>query len=490
MLLAIIRLILWILGLTSLFLMVRMVIYRRRHPAVTPLKGIPVKPQEIANHLAESIRCQTVPMDEKGSPNKKEFKKLHNFLKVTYPLVHKQLKREVINGYSLLYIWEGSQPALEPVQLMAHQDVVSAEAREWTHPPFAGTIADGLIWGRGSLDIKNQLIGIMEAAEGLLKQGFKPERTIYLAFGHDEETGGANGAAVLGKLLKKRGVHLSGIVDEGGGIFKGIIPHIKKAAALIGTGEKGYLTLEFSAKSTMGHSSAPPRETSIGLLAHALARLEDHPLPPKIRTAKPLYWALGPAVPFPLQVAWANTWLFGWLLNRIMDAQDETRAYVRTTAALTVFNAGTEDNTLPEEAKAYVNFRMLPHYTIKDVLNHVKKVMKDKRVKYEVVEGKANEAVGPSPVKCPAYKGLSRAIRQIYGNVPEAPFVMLGGTDCGHYTGVCEQIYRFTPLKMDPSFMGREHGVDECIPIKEMKKTVKFYAQLMQVWGTESMLGS
>jgi carboxypeptidase PM20D1 len=490
MLLNIILIILAILALTSLLLVVRTFIYRRRNPPITPSEGIPVDPQTIAEHLAGAIRCKTVPLDESGTPDPEIFRQFHSFLEQTYPLVHKNIKREIVNGYSLLYIWEGTQPELEPVQLMAHQDVVSAEPSEWTHPPFDGTIVDGVIWGRGALDIKNQLIGILEAAEGLLKQGFRPQRTIHFAFGHDEETGGVNGAAYLGKLLKERGVHLSGIVDEGGGIFDGVVPNIKQAAALIGTGEKGYLTLEFTAKSATGHSSAPPRETSIGLLAHALARLEDRPLPPHIRSARPLYWALGPAVPFPLQVAWANVWLFGWLLKRMMDAGDETRAYIRTTAALTIFHAGTEDNTLPEEATAYVNFRMLPHYSIQDVLNHVGKVIKDDRVKFKPVEGKANEAVGPSPVKCPAYQGLSRSIRQIYGDVPEAPFVMLGGTDCGHYVEVCENIYRFTPLVMDPSFAGLEHGIDERIPVAEMAKTVMFYAHLMKVWGTQSMVGS
>ena len=276
--------------------------------------------------------------------------------------MHAHLKCEVVNQYSLLYIWEGTRPELEPVQLMAHQDVVSAQQAGWTHPPFEGTIADGLIWGRGSLDIKNQLIGIMEAAEGLLKQGYRPQRSIYFAFGHDEETGGENGAACVAMLLKQRGVHLSGIVDEGGGIFAGQIPYLNGPAALIGIGEKGYLTLKFTAISSTGHSSAPPRETSIGILAHALARLEDHPLPPKIRSARPLFWALGPLMPFHRQIAWANIWLFGWMIKREMDARDETRAYIRTTQALTVFHAGTEDNTLPEEATAFVNFRMLPDY--------------------------------------------------------------------------------------------------------------------------------
>jgi carboxypeptidase PM20D1 len=480
--------VLFILLLTTLVVIIRTILYRRRRPLIRSSESIPVDPQAIAEHLASAVRCKTVPLDEMGTPDPEAFHQLHRFLEQTYPLVHANLKREVVNQYSLLYIWEGAQPELEPVQLMAHQDVVSAVDTEWTYPPFEGKIADGSIWGRGSLDIKNQLIGILEAAEGLLEQGFRPQRTIYFAFGHDEETGGANGAAKIAMLLKERGVHLSGIVDEGGGIFEGAVPFVKIASALIGIGEKGYLTLKFCVRSSTGHSSAPPRETSIGILGHALARLEDHPLPSNIRAARPLFWALGPVMPLYAQVAWTNLWLFGWLVNKWMDARDETRAYIRTTQALTIFHAGTEDNTIPEEAIAYINFRMLPQHTVNDVLNHVRKVIKDERVLFEPVPGKANEAVGPSPVKNPSYTGLSQSIHQIYGEVPEAPFVMLGGTDCGHYVDVCENIYRFTPLVMDPSFSGLEHGIDERIPITEMPKTVKFYAQLMKLWGTESMV--
>ena len=468
-------------------LLVRAYFLTRHYHAEPPVEGIPVDPQQVAEHLAAAIRCQTVPLDDSGTPDPEAFRQLHSFLEQAYPLVHATLKLEKVNDYSLLYTWPGSQPDLEPVQFMAHQDVVSAPPEEWTHPPFEGYIGDGIIWGRGALDIKNQLIGAMEAAEGLLKEGFRPQRTIMFAFGHDEETGGQNGAKYVGKLLKERGIHLAGIVDEGGGVFADIVPNVKGQAALIGAGEKGYLTMEFKVTCPPGHSSAPPPETSIGILAKALVRLQEHPLPPRIRTARPLYWALGTATPFWLQVCFANIWLLGWLARRLMDAGDDTRAYIRSTQALTIFQAGTEDNTLPAEALAYVNFRMLPHDKIEDICRHVRRVIKDERVQFKPVEGKANEAVGPSPVKCPAYQGLSRAIQQIYGNMPEAPYVMLGGTDCGHYVEVCENIYRFTPLVMDPSFAGLEHGIDERIPVASMAKCVQFYAQLMKLWGTESM---
>ncbi len=481
--------ILAVLVVTSILVIIRGVMYRLRHRAIPVEEGVPVDPQKLGENLAASIRCKTVPLDDSGTPEPEAFRQLHSFLEKTYPLVHTKLKKEVIGGYSLLYIWEGTNPKLDPVQLMAHQDVVSANPTEWTHPPFEGKIVDGIVWGRGTLDIKNQLIGIMEAAEALLKQGFQPERTIHFAFGHDEETGGANGAAVLGKLLKDRKIHLAAIADEGGGIIDGVIPFLKKPVALIGTGEKGYLTMKYYVRSKPGHSSAPPRETSISILAGGLTNLARHPLPSRIRAAKILYTSIGPATPFWLRVAWANVWLFGGLLKRIMNKEDETRAYIRTTGVLTIFNAGTEDNTIPEEATAFVNYRILPGYKIEDIVNFAHKHIGDERVKFNPVEGKANEVVGPSPTTGPVYEGLSLAIRKIYGDYPAAPFVMLGGTDCGHYVEVCENIYRFTPLIMDPSYAGLEHGVDERIPISEMVKTVKFYSKLMQIWGTEKMEG-
>jgi carboxypeptidase PM20D1 len=393
----------------------------------------------------------------------------------------------VVNGYSLLYIWQGSRADLEPVMLMAHQDVVSADPTEWTHPPFEGKITDGFIWGRGTLDIKNQLIGIMEAAEALLQQGYRPERTILFGLGHDEETGGVNGCKILGQELKKRSIHLAGIVDEGGGIMAGLAAGVRGPIALVGVSEKGYLTVEFTVNSAPGHSSTPPPQTSIGILARALTRLEAHPMPTHLRKLRPLYHGIGRAAPFYIQIPFANVWLFGPLLKRWLVPKPEMNASMRTTTALTIINGGVEDNTIPAEAKAIVNFRLLPGDTIAEVLWHVKKVIKDERVKFKPVEGKYNEALPVSPRDCPEYKSLRTVIRQVFDNPPVAPFVMLGGTDCQHFVPVCDNIYRFTSLVMDESFMGLEHGIDERIPVEGMARMVKFYAQLMRVWGTKEM---
>jgi carboxypeptidase PM20D1 len=374
--------------------------------------------------------------------------------------------------------------------LMAHQDVVSADPAtlsQWTHPPFKGEIVDGLVWGRGTLDIKNQLIGIFDAAEALLHKGFQPERTILFGLGHDEETGGVNGCKVMGRLLKERGIHLAGIVDEGGGIVAGLAAGVRGPVALIGVSEKGYLTVEFTVTGQPGHSSTPPQQTAIGILARALARLEAHPMPPHLRRLRPLYHGIGRAAPITIQVAFANVWLFSPWLKRWLVPIAEMNASMRTTTALTIVHGGVEDNTIPAEAKAIVNFRLLPGDTIAEVLEHARRVIADERVKFQPIEGKFNEALPVSSEKVPPYAGLKRVIREVFDSPPVAPFVMLGGTDCQHFVPVCDHIYRFTSLVMDESFRGLEHGIDERIPVKGMARMVSFYARLMQVWGTEAM---
>lgn len=483
----ILYIVLAILVLTTVYVLVRTAIFQRSHRAAPQIERMPVDEQQVAEHLAAAIRCATVPLDEGGTPDPQAFAQLHQMLEATYPLVHQKLKREVISGYSLLYTWQGARADLEPVMVMAHQDVVSADPDGWTHPPFEGKIVDGVIWGRGTLDIKNQLIGIMEAAEALLRAGFRPERTILFGLGHDEETGGVNGARVMGQLLKERQVHLAGIVDEGGGIVEGMAAGIRGPVALVGVSEKGYLTVEFIVRGQPGHSSTPPNQTAIGILARALARLEAHPMPVHLRRLRPLYHGIGRAAPLTIQVAFANVWLFGPWLKRWLVANPEMNASMRTTTALTIIEGGVEDNTIPAEARAIVNFRLLPGDTIAEVLWHVKKVIKDERVKVTPIEGKYNEALPVSAQSSPAYQGLKRVIQEVFGNYPVAPFTMLGGTDCLHFVPVCDQIYRFTSVVMDETFRGLEHGIDERIPVPAMAGMVRFYAQLMRAWGTREM---
>ena len=214
-------------------------------------------------------------------PQGKEFLALHEYLKETFPKVHSGLTKETINDYSLLYTWKGSDETLKPILLMAHLDVVPVEPAseaDWQHPPFEGQIQDGYIWGRGALDDKAGVMGLLEAVETLLAEGFRPKRTIYLAFGHDEELGGPNGAAKIAELLLSRKVELDYVLDEGLIIANGILP-VSKPVALIGIAEKGFVSLELSVETEGGHSSMPPPNTAIGILSEAVNKLEEGQMP-------------------------------------------------------------------------------------------------------------------------------------------------------------------------------------------------------------------
>ena len=215
------------------------------------------------------MQFQTVSYEDKAKFNEKEFIAFHKFLEQSYPKVHATLKKEIVGDYSLLYTWKGQDDKELPILLAAHMDVVPAEYEpesKWSYPPFQGHIADGFIWGRGTLDDKESVLGILEAMEKLLQDGYVPSRTIYIAFGHDEETGGKDGAAKIAALLNSRGVKLDYVLDEGLTITEGMVPNISKPVALVGIAEKGCLSIELSVESEGGHSMMPPKQTAIGIL--------------------------------------------------------------------------------------------------------------------------------------------------------------------------------------------------------------------------------
>jgi acetylornithine deacetylase/succinyl-diaminopimelate desuccinylase-like protein len=247
----------------------------------------PVDAQAASQRLGEAIRFRTISSHEKPDQHAEALQGMQAHIEKSFPAFHAAAKREVVAKYSLLYAWEGSDPKAQPIALLAHQDVVPVAPgteKDWTQPPFDGVIADGFVWGRGSWDDKGNLYSMLEAAEAMANAGFRPRRTIYFAFGHDEETSGTAGAKSIAALLASRGVHLDFVIDEGLLITEGIMKGLDRPAALIGVAEKGYATLVLNAHATPGHSSMPPRDTAIGMMSAALARLEDHRLPMQIRS--------------------------------------------------------------------------------------------------------------------------------------------------------------------------------------------------------------
>ncbi|MGD8698480.1 MAG: M20/M25/M40 family metallo-hydrolase, partial [Gemmatimonadales bacterium] len=283
--------------------------YESRQMDVEPAPEIAIDTTAVAERLAGALRFETISHQDSAAFPAEEFLRFHTHLEESFPRLHAALTREVVGGYSLLYRWDGRDPSLRPLLFMAHMDVVPVEPgteSEWTHPAFAGRIADGYVWGRGALDDKGTLVTQLEAIEMLLEGNFQPQRTIYLAFGHDEEVGGMRGAAAIAALLKQRGIELEFVLDEGG-IVTDAVTAVEAPVALVGVAEKGFVSLQLSVRTEGGHSSMPPPKTAVGILASAVHRLESHQMPAAIRGATAaMFDYLGPEMSFTRRAVFAN----------------------------------------------------------------------------------------------------------------------------------------------------------------------------------------
>jgi carboxypeptidase PM20D1 len=466
--------------------LIRTFTFTRPSERVEPGETLPVDASSAAEHLSAAIQCRTISQDSEHPAASGDLLELHDRLRAMYPTLHAHLERQVINTYSLLYRWPGTAPDLSPVLLMAHQDVVPVDPAtldQWQCPPFQGQRADGYVWGRGSLDIKNQIIGTMEAIEYLLQAGYAPQRTVYLGFGHDEEIGGHQGAARIAAWFREQNVHLEALVDEGGTVIEGALPGITGPVALIGNAEKGYVTLDLTVTCPAGHAAMPPRQTAIGILSQAIARLEAHPMPARVEVLEPLFRALGAAAPWLHRLAFANLWLLRPLVRRMLEASPQTNAAIRTTTAPTMISGGIKDNILPRSASAQINCRLLVGDSIQDVIAHARYAIDDERVQVRQAEGFGKEASDASSTRSPAYRALARTIKQVFGNIPVAPYLVVGATDACHFGEVCDHIYRFTPVLTKAEDLDRIHGTNERISIDSLAQMVQFYVLLLQAWA-------
>ncbi len=433
-------------------------------------------------HLSDAVKIKTVSYEDPSKFDSTAFKQLIHYLTKTCPLTDSVLEKIIINQYSLLYKWGGEDVSLKPIVLMGHMDVVPVDEEQqekWNFEPFGGDIKEGFICGRGTLDDKVNVIGILETIELLLKEGFKPKRTIYLAFGHDEEIGGENGAKRIAEYLEMQHINAEFVLDEGMVITKGIVPGIKPDVALIGISEKGYLSVELSVEMEGGHSSMPAKETPIGVLSSAIAKLEQHPMPARI--SEPVHYFLdyiGPEMPFFSKLAFANQWLLKGVIIGKYEASNSGYATVHTTTAPTIFRSGYKDNVLPTVASATINFRILPGEISDDVITHIEKIIKDTRIKINKT-GHANEAAAVSDIHSEGFKQIEKSIHQVFNNTLVAPSLMIGGTDEKHYSKISTNLFRFLPVAFDAEDLKRLHGNNEKISIEAFKNCIRFYRQLI-----------
>ncbi len=437
---------------------------------------------ESVKNLSEAIKINTESHDDTAIINQAAFDSFFVFLKSTYPTVFENLEDTIINQRSLLLTWKGTNESAKPVILYAHLDVVPIEEStkdKWTHEPFSGELSDGFVWGRGALDDKGSLISIFEALKRLNNQKFVPERTLYFAFGSDEEIGGYNGAHAIAEFLRAKRIHFDFYMDEGGMVSEGIVPNVKRPVALIGTAEKGVMTLELSVNVKGGHSSHPPRASALDVLTAAIQKLHDNQEQRRItETVDEFLDFVGPEMPSPLKIVFANKWLFKPLILNEYEKSDEGRALLRTTTVTTVMNAGMKENVIPSQVSAKVNYRILGDETSASVIQRATQLISDTLVKIKA--GEIYEASKNSNSSSAGFKIIQRTCAEIFPDAIVTPFLMLGSTDSKHFQDITDNTYRFFPVRMNNDLLGTIHGINERIPMKDYMETIAFYETLLK----------
>ena len=447
------------------------------------MTGSETATRKVADKLAKLVQYRTISYNDAADFDDAEFQGLCKELETLYPECHRVMTKESFNDYTLLYLWEGSNPALEPAVMIAHYDVVPVDDEgEWTHPPFSGDIADGFIWGRGTIDIKNQICAVMEACENLIAGGFQPERSVYLAWGGDEEVSGPRGARVIAAELEKRGVHFAFLMDEGGAISPDQLAMVKKPVALIGVEEKGIVNLRLSCTGKTGHSSMPPAHTAIGILSEAVRRVENNPFPARLTAGtEGLFKAIAPHCGGIYKIIFGNLGLFGGLLKKFLSSADTTNAMIRTSQSVTIIKGGYRENVLPDRAECNINFRILPGESIASVKARIERVVGNPEVKVEInTDVNPNEPIMSKSLDTPFFKSVCDAVEKVYPDAIAAPYLVMGGTDSKNYENITDNIFRFSPMLLDRKEMGGMHGVNERISIENLGNMVAFYDEILK----------
>ena len=433
-----------------------------------------------ALHLSKAIQIKTVSLGDTLPIDTAAFIQFRHFLDATYPTIQKQLPKQTFNQFSYVYTWKGKDTTLSPCVLMAHMDVVPVEAvaeSKWTVPSFSGAIKNDTIWGRGAVDDKVAVIAIMESVEQLLKEGYTPERTTYLCFGHDEEIAGKRGARVISEWFKLKNIKPFLVLDEGGQIDNQHFKRLNRPVAVIGTSEKGYVNIDLTVEIPGGHSSIPNKETAIDVLNQAIEKIRAHQMKPNIPASiSELLNRTKPAEQFFNQVVLSNLWLFNSAVMSNLEKTKETNAMVHTTLVPTIVKAGIKDNVIPSVAKATFNSRILPGESSDDVLNFVIKAINDNRV---LVKKQTISLMEPSPVtpfNHPSFKKVESIIGRIVPNVIVSPYLMLGASDARYYRSFSEAVLNFSAVQDTKGF----HGIDERIGKSDLNRMVGFYRMLIK----------
>ena len=410
------------------------------------------------NILSKALQIQTT-----SDVNEENMPKLHALIEKSFPLVHKHMEKTVV-GHSLVYKLNGQG---NPIMFCGHMDVVAADASAWDLDPYAGIIDEKYIWGRGAIDCKNTVIGLLCAMESLLSEGFMPTRTIYLAFGHDEEIGGPNGATKITKMFLDQGVRMDMVLDEGGHISTEFLDDGKNYAT-IALAEKNILRIKLSAPDKGGHAAYISSKTALYRISQAIMAIEENPMPVKI-------------IPLIQKYIDTLTPIYPHLVENYGE-QAKNNPFVRTTIAPTMIEASKAPNILPSNPSFVCDIRMLPTQTVDEVISHVKNLVKDFNINIDILsepqgEGRATD------FNSDFYKAVENMIKEKFDDAIVVPALMAGGTDARHYEAISDVVLRFMPVLMDSATHKTLHAANERIEIQSFNRAVDFYKTFMKKHG-------
>lgn len=432
-----------------------------------------------AQHLSGMVKFPTRSYPDDSLVDYSIFEAFHKYLEKTYPLIHQKFERKVIGRASLLYTWKTAKPGGKlPLMLIAHQDVVpEGDESKWTHPPYSGEIADGLVWGRGSCDCKGTMLAELEAVEAMIADGFEPEFDVYLGFGHNEEVQAPiKGAKQIVEYLKSQNVRLGAVFDEGSGVSKGDESGYDGYIVDIRLGEKGYHDFELYKDTDGGHSMMPGQGTALGAVARAIVAIEEHPLPYRL-TELTESWlkALSKAQTGDKALIYANPREHWNELINLAKEDKKLDSMLHTTFATTMASGSNQSNVLPSHASAIVNVRVLQGDTAELVEKYIKSIIpEDVQVRHVIGEG-------PEPASKPGgqiYNMISTIEKDFYGDkVLIIPSLLAGGTDAKYYTEITDNVFRFTGLEHSEK-AGGAHGIDERYDYSKTATSVRFYTEL------------
>ena len=426
--------------------------------------------------LAEMVKCKTISYVDKEKEDATEFEKFENLLPTLFPTVCSACEKIKVNGRAIVYKWKGKSSD-NPSVLMAHYDVVPVEENKWSKPAFSAIVEDDVMWGRGTLDTKATLNGIMVAVETLMGQGFVPENDVYLAFGGDEEINGTGAPAVV-DYFEENGIVPALVLDEGGAVVANVFPGVKQSCGLIGIAEKGMLNVDFTIDSTGGHASAPPPKTSIGKLSKACVNIENKPFTFRLTApAKEMFDTLGRHSSFLYRMIFANLWLFKGALNLLCKKSGgEINALMRTTVAFTQMSGSKGINVLPPVASMRANLRLIGGDTMESALAELKKKANDESIKITQISGMNPSRI--SEVKCEAYNKVASAVASTWTDALVSPYLMVQCSDSRHYGRISDKVYRFSAMELTKAERGSIHGNDEKIRLESIYRSTEFFIRL------------